>query len=145
MATIFYGSCLCKGVRYSISGQAQMSVLCHCLNCQKSSGSAFQANGFYSKGQFALLDGASFITDYHDSAVDAGCTVIRSFCSVCGSNLYTTNSTNPLIKDAIIVMSGCLEKASSALEPPQSEFYVKRRRDWVKVDGNGTSEFQAMS
>lgn len=49
MADTFYGSCLCKGVQYSIRGQAQMNVLCHCLNCQKSSGSAFQANGFYNK------------------------------------------------------------------------------------------------
>ncbi|KAK4497002.1 hypothetical protein PRZ48_011451 [Zasmidium cellare] len=145
MADIFYGSCLCKGVTYSISGRAQMSVLCHCLNCQKSSGSAFQANGFYNKSQFTLLTGANLVTDYHDSAVDAGCTLIRSFCSVCGCNLYTTNPTNPMIKDAIIVMSGCMEKTSEALDAPQMEFYVKRRRDWTGVNGPKTKEFQGMS
>lgn len=95
--------------------------------------------------QFTLLSGANLVTDYHDSAVDAGCTVIRSFCSVCGCNLYTTNPTNPLIKDAIIVMSGCMDNASEVLEPPQNEFYVKRRRDWMSVKGNKTTEFQAMS
>lgn len=41
------GSCLCSAITFTLAGTSSTTVLCHCLSCKKSSGSAFQANGFY--------------------------------------------------------------------------------------------------
>ncbi|KAF2239337.1 hypothetical protein EV356DRAFT_502366 [Viridothelium virens] len=41
------GSCLCGTIRYSLSSPPTQCVLCHCNNCQKSSGSAFMTNNWY--------------------------------------------------------------------------------------------------
>lgn len=41
------GSCLCKGITYEIIGEPVTSVVCHCIDCKKASGSAFMANVLY--------------------------------------------------------------------------------------------------
>ena len=43
------GSCLCKAIQYEITGDPVVTNLCHCLNCQKWSGSAFTSFGAYPK------------------------------------------------------------------------------------------------
>ena len=35
------GGCLCGDVRYSASGEPGVTSICHCLHCQKLTGSAF--------------------------------------------------------------------------------------------------------
>lgn len=41
------GACLCRGIKYVVTGDPWLSVLCHCNNCRASSGSAFMANVFF--------------------------------------------------------------------------------------------------
>jgi len=43
------GSCLCRRVQYSVHGSPTRRQLCHCNNCQKTSGSSFGANIVYKK------------------------------------------------------------------------------------------------
>jgi hypothetical protein len=43
------GSCLCRRVQYSVHGSALRAQICHCNNCQKTSGSSFGANIIYKK------------------------------------------------------------------------------------------------
>lgn len=38
------GSCLCKRVRFTVTGTDRGAVVCHCVNCQRVSGSAFAHN-----------------------------------------------------------------------------------------------------
>ena len=41
MATIT-GQCLCGRVRYTVTGDPAFSGVCHCRNCQRYTGSAFE-------------------------------------------------------------------------------------------------------
>ena len=41
------GSCLCQQIRYELTGDSQVKLLCHCNNCRKVSGSSFMANSVY--------------------------------------------------------------------------------------------------
>ncbi|TIT98114.1 MAG: GFA family protein, partial [Mesorhizobium sp.] len=37
------GSCLCGGVQFQVTGEPLRVGLCHCKDCRKTSGSAYQA------------------------------------------------------------------------------------------------------
>jgi len=36
------GGCLCGRMQYTISGEPELSALCHCRNCRRYTGSAFE-------------------------------------------------------------------------------------------------------
>ncbi|KAF8860955.1 hypothetical protein BDZ45DRAFT_724240 [Acephala macrosclerotiorum] len=124
------GSCLCGSITFTLSGAPSTIVLCHCLSCKKSSGSAFQANGFYEKAQLKILSGEEQIKTYADTSPDAGGIVYRVFCSMCGSRLW---NLNPKYKDALIVNPGVLDLGEEGWKEwkPESEFYCKRKGDWL--------------
>ena len=121
------GSCLCRSVTYSLDGPQFKTVLCHCENCSKASGSAFQYNALFSRPLFHLQSGSHMIRTYRDGATDSGNILERSFCSACGSQLFTTNSAAP---DVIIVTAGSIDRKKFD-QVPDAEFYGKRRLGWM--------------
>ena len=48
-----YGSCLCKAVRYSVTGDPISNHICHCTHCKKVTGSAFICGTVSLKGRCA--------------------------------------------------------------------------------------------
>jgi len=43
MDGLMIGGCLCGGVRYEATGEPVFSLLCHCRDCQRQTGSAYNA------------------------------------------------------------------------------------------------------
>lgn len=39
---IYYGSCLCGGITYTLTGEPEQVVACYCSHCQKNAGSKYQ-------------------------------------------------------------------------------------------------------
>lgn len=137
-ALYFTGSCLCHSVTYTIDGSPFNTVICHCLNCSKASGSAFQYNAFFNKSTFHLVTSSTLKT-FVSNETDTGTTIHRNFCGNCGSQLFTTNPTVP---DLVIVMLGTIDGKRLDKEP-QMEFYCKRSLGWMG-DGRKSKKFQAM-
>jgi hypothetical protein len=130
------GSCLCKQVQYTITGEEVASSICHCKNCQQTSGSAFGANVIYPKSSFKIDQGEDTIKQYADSDTASGSTILRHFCSNCGSPLFILNPTR---HDNIVVASGSMKDAN--LARPTLEFWTKHKREWVEgLDGAKTWE-----
>lgn len=48
-ANIIKGSCLCQEIQYEVTGAPQITLLCHCDDCRKVTGSVFMANSIYQK------------------------------------------------------------------------------------------------
>lgn len=46
---VIKGSCLCQRVQYEVTGPPKMTLVCHCDNCRKVTGSTFMANALYQK------------------------------------------------------------------------------------------------
>ena len=75
-----YGSCLCGGIRFAISGELQSPSHCHCSMCQKQHGAAFRSRARVEAKDFEWVKGEELVTFFESTPG-----VFRGFCSVCGS------------------------------------------------------------
>ena len=83
-------------------------VLCHCRNCQKSSGAGASANSPVPSEKFELTSGEPKL--YADTA-DSGNTPYRAFCVDCGSSLYSKREQMP---ERSMLKVGSLDDSSGA-------------------------------
>jgi hypothetical protein len=79
------GSCLCGGVTFEITASFTRVSFCHCTTCKAISGGVGSATGRVPTSAVRVLTGRELITTYQP---DEG--LAKSFCSVCGSNLFGT-------------------------------------------------------
>jgi hypothetical protein len=115
------GSCQCGNVTISVSKKPTMMLQCHCLDCQKSTGTGHTSNAYFNSDDVSI-DGE---VKGHTVVADSGNEMSRYFCANCGSRLYGRNSARPGL---VSVQVGCLEDHSWF--SPQAVFYSSRRNDW---------------
>ncbi|KAK8436673.1 Mss4-like protein [Phyllosticta citricarpa] len=108
------GGCLCGSIKYLIQPAAEpvYSVICHCDNCKKATGTHFVCNTIFQKEHFAITSGTP--KAYRDGASDSGTHLYRHFCGDCGSNLFVTT---PLVDGIVSVLSGTLDDAKVNWKP----------------------------
>lgn len=122
------GQCQCGAIEFEAQVQPGSVTICHCLDCQTHSGSAFRANISAPAAGFKLLKGAprTFV-----KTAASGNQRILAFCENCGSPLYACAVENP---QAYSLRTGVL-KQRSELGTPQREIWTIRRRPWVALAG----------
>ncbi|AQV99285.1 hypothetical protein BJN34_36020 (plasmid) [Cupriavidus necator] len=119
------GGCLCGAVRYESADTAITSVVCHCSQCQKQSGSAFSINLVVPAAGFRVI--ASALATYHDVG-DSGLAVLRHFCTRCGSPVYSELDANPGV---VAVKAGTLDDPSRV--HPQLHMWRDSAQPWVEI------------
>lgn len=119
------GGCLCGQVHYEISAEPIMSGHCHCLDCQKNSGSGHTEHVMFPKAAVKITGKFSEFK----SKADSGNTVTRAFCPSCGSPVYAASSGMP---DMMTVRAGTLEDPE--VFKPQVAVYAIRRHSWDHMD-----------
>ena len=58
MTETFDGGCSCGAVRYRLTAKPMFTHCCHCLDCQKQTGSAFAINALIETSRIDMLKGA---------------------------------------------------------------------------------------
>ncbi|QEC47922.1 GFA family protein [Baekduia soli] len=81
------GRCMCGAVTYSVTAEASQAVICHCVDCQRQTGTAFTA--VVSVPADALEMEGDTMATYATTGTDHGQPTRRTFCSACGSPLVT--------------------------------------------------------
>ena len=115
------GSCRCGAVTLTVNGKPKMMVQCHCLDCQKTSGTGHTSNAYFDERDVTIEGDANV----YSLTVDSGNQMSRYFCPMCGSRLYGFNSGRPGL---ISVQVGCLE--DQEWYSPQAVLFTSRRHDW---------------
>lgn len=82
------GGCLCGGVRYATLGLPIRVTVCHCLFCQKATGSAYMVEPIFDDDKFSVLAGTPKIFD--QVSAGSGKVVHIHFCPDCGTKLWLT-------------------------------------------------------
>ncbi|MCF6322068.1 MAG: GFA family protein [Rhizobiaceae bacterium] len=82
MSEVRKGSCLCGGIKYTVTGEIRDVTACHCTQCRKQTGHYFAASAGRNE-QFEIVDEDGLLKWYRASDFAA-----RGFCSNCGSVLF---------------------------------------------------------
>ena len=114
------GGCLCKAIRYGISGAPLSSIVCHCATCRRASGAPSVAWLTVERAQFQFLCGSPRI---FQSSRD----VVRRFCGVCGTQLTYETAGSP---NTIDVTTASLDLPD--LYPPNMEVWLEHKLVWQK-------------
>jgi hypothetical protein len=105
------GRCLCGGVTYGADAEPVVQAVCHCTDCQRQTGSPFSV--IVGVPRAALNVEATTIASYATTGEDHGGDTERSFCSACGSPVFSIAAVMP---ELAFIKAGSLDDASW-LEP----------------------------
>jgi hypothetical protein len=115
-------SCSCGQLRLTCEGEPVRISICHCLECQKRTGSVFGTQARFSREGVKIEGRATRWTRLGDSGEP--CTF--NFCPVCGSTVYWEPSTLP---DFVSVAVGMF--ADPSFPPPYVSVYEERKHPWA--------------
>jgi len=87
------GSCHCGAIGYEAEIDPASVCICHCTDCQTLSGSAFRTVAFAPEHSFKLLKGTPTV---YVKTADSGNKREQTFCSACGSPLYSRAADRPI-------------------------------------------------
>jgi len=86
------GGCHCGALRYAATINPERVVICHCTDCQITSGSAFRIIVQANASDFRMLQGMPKI---YVKVGDSGNRRALAFCGDCGSHIYATSAEEP--------------------------------------------------
>ena len=118
--------CHCGQLRLDVEGDPFVVGMCHCLACQRRTGSAFGMQAGFAPEQvqvFGLYHTYRRISDEEDRKPHD-----FHFCAQCGSNVFYTEPDEP---DLIVVSVGSF--ADPSFPPPTESGYDSRRHRWLEV------------
>ncbi len=118
------GGCLCGGVRYNYEGDVAKAVYCHCEDCRRTTGSAFNV-GVGVKARSLVVDGAPHSFTKRG---DSGAELTRHFCASCGSPLFTTSPKHP---DMVYLKGGTLDDPT--VVQPGAEIWATSAVSWSRI------------
>jgi hypothetical protein len=128
-AMIQDGSCSCGQLRISCRGEPVRVSICHCLDCQKRTGSAFGYQARFPAEQ-VTIEGEM---KEFERLGDSGQPITFRFCPLCGSTVYWTLPSQP---GMIAVAVGAF--ADPEYPAPWFSVYENRRHRWVNVPSSVT-------
>ena len=118
-------SCLCGSVGISCGVPTGPAAYCHCEDCRKCTGSAFNISVPFQAETFRVTSGE--IGSFAKTA-DSGNELTRHFCRNCGSPLYTSSLRHP---DVVYVKAGILDDPSSV--QPVYQSWCQSRVGWATI------------
>lgn len=121
-------SCRCGQLKATVTGEPVRVSVCHCLDCQKRTGSAFSAQARWHEDR-AKIEGSSK-TWAHLAA--SGNRITHHFCPDCGSTVHYRIEGK--FDGLVAIPLGAFDDPYF-LEPKFS-VWEERRHDWVAIVGD---------
>jgi hypothetical protein len=124
-----HGRCHCGAITYEADVQPGTVAICHCLDCQKQTGSVFRTNIPAPAAGFRILTGQPRL---YVKVADSGTKRVRAFCGNCAGPIYASAAESPQFFSLRI---GALDEKET-LGPPVRQIWTKRRLSSIpKLDG----------
>ena len=122
--TQHHASCSCGDLTVTTSGEPVRISICHCLACQRRTGSAFGAQARFLSSD-VVVEGLS---KTWTRTADSGNRITFHFCPTCGSTVFYEPDQEP---DLTAVAIGAF--SDPTFPAPRVSVYEVRRHPWVAV------------
>lgn len=117
------GGCACRGVRYRLASPPMFVNCCHCLDCQRQTGSAFVLNALFETDRIQLLQGTPKAVTV---PTDSGRPHDIHRCPECCTALWSDYGRRPALR---FLRVGTLDVPS--LLAPDAHIFVRSKQPWV--------------
>jgi hypothetical protein len=116
--------CSCGQLQMHCEGNPDKISACHCLECQRRTGSAFGVAIFFDQAATSIQGNSTVFTRTGDS----GQHVVHHFCPACGSTVFWYPAKKA---GTVAVALGCFGDTEFA--GPTQAVYESRRHPWVDL------------
>jgi hypothetical protein len=127
MSEQFAASCLCGGIQLSYSGIIGPANYCHCEDCRRVTGSAFNIGVRVDRKDLKLRT-TSELRSYK-YASERGGEIERCFCGTCGSPILTLHPAKP---ESAWVKAGIINQPDTVT--PTHENWTKDKVKWATIN-----------
>jgi hypothetical protein len=118
----YVGGCLCGAVRYVVDAEPIRQILCHCVDCQKHTGTAFLSGiAFPTNG----VEVTGKLSKFTMPGGQSGQPMHRWFCSSCGSPIMLGRDDT----DRRLICAGTLDDKSQF--KPETSLFCEQAPEWV--------------
>jgi hypothetical protein len=124
VSTALEGGCSCGAVRYRLASEPLFVHCCHCLNCQRQTGSAFVINLLIEADRMQLLSGEP---EPIDVPRDDGSTQRIYRCPTCQVAVFSEYGR----REVRFVRGGTLDDPSAV--QPDVHIFTRSKLPWVAV------------
>jgi len=127
-------SCRCGQLSVTAAGDPIRVSACHCLNCQKRSGSAFAVQARWPDERVKIAGNSGAFRKKGDS----GNWATFHFCPDCGSDVYFVNggpTVHPAVAASVAIPLGAFDDPFFAT--PQFSIWESRKHKWLEICGDG--------
>jgi len=118
------GGCSCGAVRYRLTSEPLFTHCCHCLNCQRQTGSAFVINLLIEADRLEVLEGAPQPVEVPR---DDGSTQRVFRCPTCQVAVFSLYGR----PDVRFVRAGTLDDPSGVR--PDVHIFTRSKLDWLTL------------
>lgn len=121
-----HGACQCGTITFDGEADPDKVWVCHCIDCQAGTGSAFRINVAVPGTSFRVLSGEP--TLFIKTTAESGTPREQAFCPKCGSPIYsTTVGDGP--KPSYTVRVGLLRERNQLA--PKRQNWFRSAQSWV--------------
>lgn len=118
------GRCLCGAANYESPGPGLFSIVCHCRDCQRASGSGGVPELGVGRASFAANGPIKQVRTRGSS----GHSAVRNICIDCGSLLLGTPESAP---NLVTIYAGTLDDSTAFV--PDAALFVSQRPPWATL------------
>ena len=122
------GGCACGAVRYRVDAEPDITLKCHCVDCQRASGGPFMALVRVPAAAFRFTKGTPVL--YTTGSQKWG-TNTRAFCGVCGSRV-----ANGMREGKPVMGIPVSSLDDSSWYRPQMNIFVSQAPAWEKLESD---------
>jgi hypothetical protein len=123
------GRCRCEALRYELGAAPLFTHACHCLDCQRRTGTAFSMTTIVLRDDLRITHGTTSSQKISPRSTEY-------LCANCGTVIYTASTRHP---ETVILRPGTLDDPSIAT--PQAHIWVRRKQGWVTLP-SGVPQFK---